>query len=338
MSLFALPQVAMWHDVDLATFNNDIAPLGRPAILKGLLKEWPAVQQAISSPQALYQYLLTSTAEQPVTYIHSQDENGRLFYNQDMTGVNFTTGKSNLSSVLDKIFQADQTKNKSAYYIGSASIKQHLPNFINENQSEFFSENSQPNFWISNKVTVATHFDVPDNIACCVSGKRKFTLFPPEQIDNLYVGPIDLTPAGQPISLVDLKQPDFDKFPKFKQALQHAQVAELEPGDALYIPSLWWHNVESLEDINMLVTFFHEKSPHHLGSGFDCLLHGLMAIRNLPDNKKQAWKAFFNHYVFNQTEQASEHIPIDKLGVLGQPSAQISQALKNVVSNNLARH
>ena len=41
-----------------------------------------------------------------------------------------------------------------------------------------------------------------------VAGRRRFTLFPPEQVANLYIGPLDLTPAGQPVSLVDQAQPD----------------------------------------------------------------------------------------------------------------------------------
>ena len=53
------------------------------------------------------------------------------------------------------------------------------------------------------------------------------------------------TIAGQPISMVDLDDPDFERFPKFREALRHALVAELEPGDAIYIPALWWHGVQA---------------------------------------------------------------------------------------------
>ena len=74
------------------------------------------------------------------------------------------------------------------------------------------------------------------------------------------------TPSGQTISLVDFAQPDLQRFPKFAQALEHAVVAELGPGDALFIPSMWWHHVESLSDFNLLVNYWWIDSHQALGS------------------------------------------------------------------------
>jgi ribosomal protein L16 Arg81 hydroxylase len=97
--------------------------------------------------------------------------------------------------------------------------------------------------WIGNRAMIAAHFDNNYNIACVVSGRRRFTVFPPEQVSNLYIGPLLRTPGGSPISTVDLRDPDYTKYPKFAQALESAEEAELEPGDAIYIPILWWHGV-----------------------------------------------------------------------------------------------
>jgi hypothetical protein len=89
-----------------------------------------------------------------------------------------------------------------------------------------------------------------------VSGRRRFTLLPPEQVRNLYLGPLDFAPTPTPISLVSFRSPDFERFPRFHDALAAAEAAELEPGDALYIPSVWWHHVESIGVLNAMVNYW----------------------------------------------------------------------------------
>src|SRR3546814_18893261 len=98
--------------------------------------------------------------------------------------------------------------------------------------------------WIGNRSRIPAHQDLPDNLACVAVGRRRVTLFPPDQLANLYIGPLDFTPAGQAISLVDFAAPDLARFPRFAEALRHAQVAELGPGDAVFIPRMWWRTEE----------------------------------------------------------------------------------------------
>ena len=155
-----------------------------------------------------------------------------------------------------------------------------------------------PRVWICNRVTVQTHYDISNNIACVVAGRRRFTLFPPEQLVNLYVGPLEFTLAGQPISMARLDQPDFERFPRFREALATAQFAELEPGDALFVPYMWWHHVESRERFNVLVNYWWDETPSWQGSPFEALLHGIMAVNSLPPDKREIWRKVFEHYVF----------------------------------------
>src|SRR3546814_19620038 len=84
-----------------------------------------------------------------------------------------------------------------------------------------------------NRIRVAPHYDLMENVACCVAGRRRFTLFPPDQLANLYPGPFELTPAGTPVSMVDPFAPDLDRYPRFAEAGTHARGATLEPGEAL---------------------------------------------------------------------------------------------------------
>jgi hypothetical protein len=138
-------------------------------------------------------------------------------------------------------------------------------------------------------------------------------------VANLYIGPLDFAPTGAPISMVSLSEPDFERFPRFRDALAAGQVAELGPGDAIFIPTLWWHHVESLMAFNVLVNYWWRASGMpKVGapSALDCMLHCLLKFRDLPPTHRAAWGALFQHYVFNEADPA-EHIPAHRRGVLG---------------------
>ena len=140
------------------------------------------------------------------------------------------------------------------------------------------------------------------------------TLFPPEQFTNLYLGPIDNTPAGRAVSMVDFHKPDFDAHPLFAKALEQAQVVTLGPGDAVFIPSMWWHHVEGLAPFNILMNYWWRDTPRYLGQPQDALNHAILAIRDLPAQDKAVWQALFEHYVFENRPQLTDHIPEGEIG------------------------
>lgn len=117
----------------------------------------------------------------------------------------------------------------------SALISACLPGLLNDHAISFLGPAIQPRIWIGNKVTPPTHFDEFHNVAAVVCGGRRFTLFAPEQLRNLYVGPLDFAPTGAAISIARLDRPEDPRFPRLKLALAEAQVAELRPGDAISI-------------------------------------------------------------------------------------------------------
>ena len=123
------------------------------------------------------------------------------------------------------------------------------------------------------------------------------------------MGPLDFTPAGQPVSLVDLKRPDLTRYPRFSEALAHGQEAVLEAGDALYIPSMWWHHVEALEGFNVLVNYWWRQSPDHMDSPVAALMLALLTMRDLPPAQRKAWEGIFDHYVFHAGGETAAHIP-----------------------------
>ena len=112
-----------------------------------------------------------------------------------------------------------------------------------------------------------------------------------------------MRPTGTPISLVSFREPDFARFPRFREALSAAHVAELEPGDAIYIPPLWWHHVESLDPLNALVNYWWKGAPDapiDAPSAIGALRQSLEAFRHAPAEQRAAWQALFGHFVFKR--------------------------------------
>jgi hypothetical protein len=213
----------------------------------------------------------------------------------------------------------------------SAPIAEVVPGFAAENPLGVVAAGVQPRLWLGNAITTPTHLDEWNNVGCVVSGRRRFTLFPPEQVANLYIGPLDFAPTGAPMSLVQLHAPDFARFPRFRAALEAALTAELGPGDALYIPPLWWHHVESLESFNLLVNYWwHASGDARIDGacGFDALIVAMLNLRGVPDATRKAWQALFDYYVFNAAGDPAAHIPEARRGLLGRLSAEDSAKLR----------
>lgn len=309
-----------------------------PVVVRGLVSHWPLVQAARRSPADLSAYLLRHYAGMKVTVLFAAPQvAGRFFYNEDMTGFNFRRAKTTLDAVLADLERASRDPQPPAIYVGSTSVDECLPGFRAANDVSFGAHAPVASLWIGNRTRIAAHHDLPSNLACVVAGRRRFTLFPPEQLANLYVGPLDLTPAGQAISLVDFAQPDLQRFPRFAEAQKQAQVAELSAGDALLIPSLWWHYIEGLDSINALVNYWWRRTPEYRGAPLGALLHALMTVRDLPVEQRAAWQEVFRHYVFEAGDHAAGHIPPAARGALGPIDEEATQKLRVAIQAMLSR-
>jgi hypothetical protein len=319
-------------------FITDVLPLFRPTIFKGLVNNWPALNKAKNSTVELVEYIKTfDTGRSAITYQGPTSIKGQFFYQRDLKSVNFDRVSQTVSSALDALISHTNTPNPPSLYTGSIIIPDHIPGFEKENLCEFAGKTAIPRIWMGNQAIVPTHYDMLDNIVCVVSGRRRFTLFPPDQLSNLYVGPIDYTLSGQPISLVKLNEPDFEKYPRFKYAMEKAEIADLEPGDALYIPKLWWHHVESFDPINIIVNYWWDQNGLGLDTPFTTLMHGLISISQLPKAERDAWQVFFNHYVFRNEDGHLDHIPAEARGVLGEMTPEIYQSIRNYVINTFRK-
>ena len=135
--------------------------------------------------------------------------------------------------------------------------------------------------------------------------------------------------------MVNFADPDFERFPRFREALAAAQVADMGPGDALYLPSMWWHHVEGLEQVNVLVNYWWSPAEGVSGNPMNALLHALMSIRGLPPEHRAAWRDLFDHYIFTPNGNEVAHIPEGRRGVLGKLDRSTLRQLRAMLRNAL---
>ena len=334
--LAGLPQVA-----EIALNQDGLSEALRsaqaPFVVRGLAADWPLVKAGLIGPAAVRSYLVGHARDRKFPVSIGQPGGGeRLFYDAAMD-VNFRTAQGALDAILDGIIADADKRDAPLIYLSSLDVEAYFSGLGAANTVPLGTRQPITSIWIGNRTRIAAHNDVPDNLAVCAAGKRRFTLFPPAQMANLYPGPLDNTPAGRPVSMVDLHDPDFAKYPGFAAALGQALVADLEPGDAVHIPSLWWHHVEGLSPFNVLVNYWWRDVPAYLGQPEDALYHAILAIRDLPAAARERWRDQFEHYVFSGGAPATAHLPDAAQGILAPLTADTAGQIKAKLLRGLSR-
>lgn len=328
--------IAETHDVTVASLSDELLASDQPQVLRGLARDWPAVNHGLESTDSIVDYLLAFDSNNVVTALYAPPESGgRIFYSEDLTAFNFEYRRMALKEAVELVRSHGDLPSPPSLYIGSTNVDHWLPGF--REQNDFPIQHLAPlvSIWIGNQSRVAAHYDFPANIACVVAGHRRVILFPPEQLPNLYVGPLDFTPAGQPISLVDLQAPDYERFPKFREAIKTAQMSVLEPGDAIIVPSMWWHHIEALDSFNVLVNYWWRSTPSYLGPPLSALQHAILSLRDLPAAQREQWRELFDFYVFNPDPDNFEHIPEAARGVLNPMDERTARQIRKFLRDKL---
>lgn len=124
-------------------------------------------------------------------------------------------------------------------YVGNLELRElnamcHWPSW--------FERMGPPRFWLGPARTVTPlHCDYDDNIFAQVWGSKRIFLAPPHHDEFLYTREANPVLFGSPF---DPEAPDFDAFPLARQAAIIEVV--VEPGDMLYVPAGWYHQVRAL--------------------------------------------------------------------------------------------
>lgn len=334
-------KVHVFENVDRRRFETEIQPRQRPAILKDAAAAWPAIAHARRSPESLCQYLLARANDRKLLLQSAKPElGGRFSFSDDLKTFNHAQRNLRFAEIVPLLLRDRDRNDMPTHYAGGIPVDQVMPDVLAENQLDLidFKRVRQVSLWIGNRTRTAAHWDLPQNLACVVTGRRRFTLFPIDQIGNLYITPLDMTIAGQPTSLVDFFAPDFEKYPRFREAMAAAEVADLEPGDVLYMPSLWFHHVESQDNFGAMINFWWRDGPGYMNTPMLTLFHSLLTLRDMPKAERLRWRTLFDHYIFRPNdEDPLAHVPSDTQGLFSPMNAQIETQLKAYLIQTLSR-
>jgi Cupin-like domain len=321
------PEEIAGRDFPRERFEREVVAGCRPVVIRGLIGEWPVVQAARASPVRLKDYLSAFDVGGRVeAYLGAPAIGGKYYYTPDFKGFNFERRMIKLLEALQIMVQSLDQADAPSIYVGSVPTGDTLPGFAAANAMPLLAPGVSPRIWLGSRSNVSCHHDTFDNLACVIAGRRRFTLFAPQLIGKLYVGPIDNTMAGAPVSLAASADgpeegreegPEEGRFPLFEEIRHQALRVELEAGDALYLPKLWWHKVESLAPLNGLVNYWWDAFSAGPDAPYTSMLLAMIAIAERPAAEREAWKAFFEHYVFRTRGHPLAHLPPEQHGLLG---------------------
>ncbi len=299
-------------------FLREVVEPCLPVVLRGLVSSWPAVHAATRAAEDFQDYLCRfDNGGMTEAFVGDRKIAGKYYYAEDFKGFNFERRQMRFVDAVTAIVATHGRSGAPTIYVGSVPVNDYLPGFTVQNVLQVLAAHVAPRIWLGHESNVSAHFDAYDNVACVVAGARRFTLYPPEAIEGLYVGPLDNTMAGQPVSLAASAPRDDDKYPLFSKIRDEARSAELKPGDGIFIPKLWWHQIESTASFNCLVNYWWDAFAGGPDAPYTGLLLSMIAIAERPPRERQAWKAFFDHYVFRSNGHPLAHLPAELHGMLG---------------------
>lgn len=322
-------------------FEREVLAGYEPVLMRGLVAHWPLVAQGRAGLEACLQYLSGFDQGLPVDALLAKPEPTRAFgYKPGLDGFNFLHDKRPYAALFEQLWRYSHFPDPPALAAQSALVSAALPGLELANACPLLPPEVAPRLWVGNRATTPAHFDDSHNIACVVAGQRRFTLLPPQCAPLLYLGPPDHAPTPAPTSVVpDLHRADAERFPLVAQALEQALVAELAPGDAIYIPPLWFHQVEALAPhLNALMNYWwrppaapDRPDDLHLAA----MRLAMLAFRHLPDGEREGWQALFAHYVFGARGPALAHIPEGQRHLFGELDAAADAAIRQDIAGRL---
>lgn len=219
-----------------------------PVVLTGLTDDWRAIKDwspeyfRTTYPDAKVSYTAWSSSEptnDPTEYYRNRKRQTTTLG----AFINLMNSESHTSRDYISQYPIFNELPRLTADIGSLEPYLNIPRLYPESlQSKL---RKPPTFWLGPAgIVTPVHFDSAHNLLVQIHGRKKLLLISPRQSGFLYYPSLDLGHVNY--SPVDVESPDYDRFPRFKQATPIE--VQLEPGEILFIPVRWWHYARALQD------------------------------------------------------------------------------------------
>lgn len=224
--------------VSAAEFHARYVARRRPVVLAGLVNDWPAVRRwSLDFLSAAHPALPITTAHVENGQVVMDRQRGLIHEPEQLaafvTALRAGAQDRYLMTPMSGLPEALRADAPPPQYLNAVTVQ-------------------SAKLWIGPVGMVSSmHRDLADNLHAQVSGRKRFTLVAPQQSACVYPNSfVDSVPNG---CRVDIEHPDYARFPQLRDAEMF--VAELDPGDVVYIPRGWWHHVRTL-DLSISVNFW----------------------------------------------------------------------------------
>ena len=247
MGTFRTSPVTVLENISKEDFIDQYYKPQKPVLIKGLTKNWPAYEKWTLD------YIQSKAGDQIVPLYNNEPA-------KDKQSVYAPVKEMKLAEYIE-ILKTKPTDLRIFFY----EILKKMPEF-------FFGGGES-------KVFMHYDIDLPDSLHFHFDGHKHVTLFSPEQTKYLYRIPYSI----HNLESIDMDNPDFEKYP----ALQYAEgtTAEMEHGDALFMPSGYWHYIKYLDGGFSMTLRALPRSPRRFAN----MLYNVVIMRNFDNFTRKHW-------------------------------------------------
>jgi lysine-specific demethylase 8 len=216
--------------IDYNSLKNKYINYKKPVVIKGFARNWGATKKWDLD------YFLALDEDKDITLLSGN------FIQEDNR-----YSKATFKEYILKLKDAESNDKKVDDYLTTLDIFNYFPKLSGDTDFSIFEKCTAVNdvtAWIGPKGTISGfHNDTGKNLYAQIKGKKMFILASTKYNDYLY--PSSKYINGAVASRVNINNFSPEKYPKFMEAEFKSII--LEPGDVLYVPSGWWHYVQSLD-------------------------------------------------------------------------------------------